>query len=72
MGRRRQVRQGTSDSSHVRAVPVFNHPVDSRILARAVLAMALADADKKKRQHRPAEPDRQDPDGPGRRKALDE
>ena len=43
MGRHQEVGQGTSVSSQVRAVPVFNHPVDSRKLAQAVLALVLAE-----------------------------
>lgn len=48
MGRKRQVGQGTSNSSQVRAVPVFNHPIDRRKLAQAVLALVLADVDRGK------------------------
>ena len=50
MGRKREVRAGTSASSRVRAVPIFNHPINSHTLARAILAMALADADKQQKK----------------------
>jgi hypothetical protein len=49
MGRRRQIGYGTSTSSQVRAVPVWNQPVDRRKLAQALLALVLAEAERDKR-----------------------
>ena len=49
MGRKRQIGYGTSASSQVRAVPVWNQPVDRRKLAQALLALVLAEAERDKR-----------------------
>lgn len=49
MGRRRQIGYGTSSSSQVRAVPVWNQPVDRRKLAQVLLALVLAEAERDKR-----------------------
>ena len=59
MGRRNEVGQGTSVSSQVRAVPVFNQPIDSRKLAQAVLALVLASDDKKPETSEASSPDRE-------------
>lgn len=46
MGRKRQIGYGTSTSSQVRAVPVWNQPIDRRKLAQALLALVLAEAER--------------------------
>lgn len=49
MGRKRQIGYGTSTSSQVRAVPVWNQPIDRRKLAQALLALVLAEVEREKR-----------------------
>lgn len=50
MGRRLQVGHGTSTSSQVQAVPVWNAPIDRRKLAQAILALVLAEAERTKKR----------------------
>lgn len=58
MGRHKQVDRGTSDSSKVRVAPIFNQPVDTRILAQAILALAETNTGRSNRRtktrHKPA------------------
>lgn len=57
MGRKRQVGVGTSTSSQVRAVPVFNQPIDRRKLAQALLALVLAEAEQGQQDIVESQPD---------------
>lgn len=69
MGRHKQVGKGTSMSSRVRVVPVFNQPVDSRKLAQAILAMIHTGTGRPKGQHRPSVAGPGERDGAGQAEA---
>lgn len=60
MGRKSEVGPGTSVSSQVQAVPVFNHPIDRRKLAQAVLALVLAEFEAANTQNDSRQPEKPD------------